>query len=512
MARCPHPRRRAPPRPPRSRRRVPAARSRRRSRPGAAAASDRGVRPPSTRSTSTGTLSRTAATMSATRHAIASSAARAMCAGRDPAVSPAITARASGFHHGAPTPASAGSTRTPAVSSTPRGGRGERGGVGREAEVARQPVEQRAGGEHAAVDRPLQLRRRLATRSSAAARRAATDARRRRAPARTRRCRTWPSPARGARTRRRPAPPAGRRSCARSGSSTGQRSGVEASPRSPAVSRDRRQHAARDAEDLEQLASQSRRDRAACATPSRGRSRSRRRAGRTGTSRRSRSAAIPAASARAHGLVVLEQPRDLAGREVRVERHPAERGPPRRARRLEPVEDLLRALVLPGDDRRQRAAAVGVPGEHRLALVIEAAGDRSASGGRARAPPATASTTAARISSGSCSTQPGAGMRQRLLAPRLGHRCAARASYSAALTAEVPSSIPSSRVTLPRPPGSRARPPPPRLAVALATGRHRRSSRRAPERRSPADASDLARRARRSRAMRSGPSSGSRRR
>src|SRR5437879_2756330 len=52
----------------------------------ASSASSR-VRPPSTRRTSTGTLSRTALTTSATRHAIASSAARATCPLRTPAVS-----------------------------------------------------------------------------------------------------------------------------------------------------------------------------------------------------------------------------------------------------------------------------------------------------------------------------------------------------------------------------------------------------------------------------------------
>ena len=56
--------------------------------------------------------------MSATRQAIASSAARATCAGRVPAVMPATTARAPGRHHGAPSPLSAGRTRTPPLSGT----------------------------------------------------------------------------------------------------------------------------------------------------------------------------------------------------------------------------------------------------------------------------------------------------------------------------------------------------------------------------------------------------------
>ena len=54
-------------------------------------------------------------------------------------------------------------------------------------------------------------------------------------------------------------------------------------------------------------------------------------------------------------IVMLEQPGKLAGREVGVQRHPAAFpdlvGP---ALGLEPVEYLLGALVLPGDDRRER--------------------------------------------------------------------------------------------------------------------------------------------------------------
>ncbi len=55
-------------------------------------------------------------------------------------------------------------------------------------------------------------------------------------------------------------------------------------------------------------------------------------------------------------VVVLKQPGELAGREVWVEGHPASLpdlvGP---TLGFEPVEDLLGALVLPGDDRGQRA-------------------------------------------------------------------------------------------------------------------------------------------------------------
>jgi hypothetical protein len=73
-------------------------------------------------------------------------------------------------------------------------------------------------------------------------------------------------------------------------------------------------------------------------------------------------------------LFVLDQPGQLAGGEVRIERHAA--ALPHllgAAVGLEPVERLLRALVLPGHDRRERVAGFGVPGENRLALVIEPA-------------------------------------------------------------------------------------------------------------------------------------------
>ena len=75
--------------------------------------------------------------------------------GRVPEVSPAITARASGLP---PRRADPGERRQHAdaagVLDLGRRG-GERGRVGRQPEVAAQPLEQRAGGEDAAVDRPL---------------------------------------------------------------------------------------------------------------------------------------------------------------------------------------------------------------------------------------------------------------------------------------------------------------------------------------------------------------------
>ena len=75
--------------------------------------------------------------------------------------------------------------------------------------------------------------------------------------------------------------------------------------------------------------------------------------------------------------------------------------------RLEPVQDLLRSLVLPGDDRGQRLAGLGVPGQHGLALVVEAAGRDVRARPRGARP--TAPTTASTITSGSCSTHPGLG-------------------------------------------------------------------------------------------------------
>ena len=42
----------------------------------------------------------------------------------------------------------------------------------------------------------------------------------------------------------------------------------------------------------------------------------------------------------------------------------------------EPVEHLLGALVLPGHDRGQWPAGIRVPGQHRLALMVEPAGRR----------------------------------------------------------------------------------------------------------------------------------------
>ena len=133
--------------------------------------------------------SRITLTTSATRHAIASNAARARCAGRAPAVRPPITARASGLHHGAPTPDSAGSTRTPPASSTAAAAAASASGIGCEPKIPAQPLEQRSSRENAAVDRPFDPAGRPATRSSVRGLRRARAARCRRARARTRRFR-----------------------------------------------------------------------------------------------------------------------------------------------------------------------------------------------------------------------------------------------------------------------------------------------------------------------------------
>ena len=73
--------------------------------------------------------------------------------------------------------------------------------------------------------------------------------------------------------------------------------------------------------------------------------------------------------------VVLQKPGELAGREVGIEGHPAQLGDlisPSLG--FQAVQNLLRALVLPRDHRRKGPARLGVPREDRLALVVEAAG------------------------------------------------------------------------------------------------------------------------------------------
>ena len=98
----------------------------------------------------------TAATMSATRQAIASRAARARWPRTGAsAVSPAITAFASGCHQGAPRPRERGSSGRRRCPRPRRLGRGGRGRTRGEAQVAEQPFQQGARREDAAVERVL---------------------------------------------------------------------------------------------------------------------------------------------------------------------------------------------------------------------------------------------------------------------------------------------------------------------------------------------------------------------
>ena len=161
---------------------------------------------------------------------------------------------------------------------------------------------------------------------------------------------------------------------------------------------------------------------------------------------------MPASRARRDLVRVLEQPGELGGREVGVEG--------KAARRLhlllaigEPIEHLLRALVLPDDDRAQRLARFRVPGEHRLALVVEPGGDHLA-GGVGPAPRRSPRRRRPRTSSPSCSTHPGCGWRL-TLSRRASATGRSSSSNSAALTPVVPSSRPSSRrpLTTPLPRG-----------------------------------------------------------
>ena len=184
----------------------------------------------------TSTLSRMAATTSATRQAMPSSAARATCARVVPPCIPASTARASGRHHGAPRPARPGSTRAPAVVLGLARQLGERGRALGHAELAAHPLEHRPGGEHAAVDRVLRAAVDAPGDGGQQAARWARAPRRPRGRARTRRCRRWPSRGPAPRSRRPPAPPAGPPP-GRTAAAPPARTRGAARPSSPAVSR-----------------------------------------------------------------------------------------------------------------------------------------------------------------------------------------------------------------------------------------------------------------------------------
>ena len=246
----------------------------------------------------------------------------------------------------------------------------KRGRVRREPEVARKPLEQRAGGEHATVE---------AHSTSPLTRQATSEGARpfpRAAPcrhwrARTRPCRMWPWFARldaaGARERGLlvRAPRAQRQL-------PGQ-DGWRSTPRSPAVSA--MSGAPRAARRRSRAARRPSRAPPSCVRDAvEGSVRTRRRGDRTGTSPPCPCAVSPP-RARPHPVVVLEQPGELPGREVRVERQAARFRIVCRARRLEPVEHLLGALVLPRHHRRQRLVRSRRPTPARLALMVEPAGD-----------------------------------------------------------------------------------------------------------------------------------------
>ena len=82
-------------------------------------------------------------------------ARRATCSRFVPAVRPAIVPRASGRHHGAPTPVMPGRIRTPPELSAPRASAPSAGRLVGEAELAAHPLEHLRRREHAAVERVL---------------------------------------------------------------------------------------------------------------------------------------------------------------------------------------------------------------------------------------------------------------------------------------------------------------------------------------------------------------------
>ena len=182
------------------------------------------------------------------------------------------------------------------------------------------------------------------------------------------------------------------------------------------------QHLSRHAEDLEQVGVPLRRARAASATPSRGRCRTPRRAGRTGTS-----PPCPSAASRPRGRaptvrVVLQQPGQLSGREVRVERQAAAASgsgppcPPARAGRA-PPGSACPATSRPASGRGRSRRPTPAP-------------TRPGGRGRRRRPPrarpsstsATASTTALTTILGILLHPTRPRVMQRLLAPRLAQR------------------------------------------------------------------------------------------
>ena len=366
------------------------------------------------------TVSRIAATTSATRQAIPSSAARATCARVVPPSSPASTARAFGRHHGAPIPASAGSTRALPESSASR-----------------------ASSPSAAGPRPG------------------------RAPGRA----TRASPRRRTR-RRRARTPSARRSA--------RRSSAAGRPRARDVVADVGEHEdpgavgrldpARDhgpgagerrllVDGLPAEAQLGRPARVAAGRRARRRCRGSRGARRSGRRSVSQSAGSqPAASIRCscvrdavEGSVAKPAPRRSHRNESTVPMRsvPASRARRRRrraraarrasrrrstgrtgsplaaltssSRSAEPVEHLLRALVLPDDDRAQRLARSRRPRRAPTRPGGRARRRRPRPGASASTSPI-ASTTAASTSSPSCSTQPDRGWRLTLSRRASPHR------------------------------------------------------------------------------------------
>ena len=103
--------------------------------------------------------SRIAVSTSAVPYAIASSAARAMCARPVPRVSPTMVPRAFGSQCGAPSPVSAGTKYTPPVESIERASASVSLALLDDAESVAQPLHRRAGDEDRGLERVRRLRR-----------------------------------------------------------------------------------------------------------------------------------------------------------------------------------------------------------------------------------------------------------------------------------------------------------------------------------------------------------------
>ena len=293
--------------------------------------------------------------------------------GADAGCSPAITPRASGRHQGAPSPASAGSTITPALSGTLAAAAASARRVGRQAEPAREPVEQRACREHAAVERVE------TSPGAAGARRRSGPRDRRQQAAREDRLAVRPStntpvPYVAFSSPGRTAPEPASAACwstswAASGIATGQRSWRARRARRSSA-RCGGSHSRRMPNAASSSSSQSRpptasswvRDAVERSVAKRPPSRSARNA--STVPRRS----VPASRARA-----ARRRRWRAARRACRPRSRGRAAGPSAAPtcRVDAGEQRFLALVLPDDHGRQRAAAARVPGEHRLALVVE---------------------------------------------------------------------------------------------------------------------------------------------